>query len=44
MVIDDLANCLNAKQREICLSQDNYLIMTDELRAVSFKYDMGEEI
>ena len=27
MVIDDLANCLNAKQREICLSQDNYLIM-----------------
>ena len=26
-MIDDLENSLNAKQREICLSQDNYLIM-----------------
>lgn len=28
MVIDDLENSLNAKQREICLSQDNYLRRT----------------
>lgn len=26
-MIDDLENSLNARQREICLSQDNYLIM-----------------
>ena len=26
-MIDELANCLNSKQCEICLSQDNYLIM-----------------
>ena len=41
MVIDDLENSLNAKQREICLSQDNYLIMACPGSGKTFNISFG---